>query len=114
MKSSMNLTGRDAFHCQVQHPQAVLDLADRVDRRNAVRDESRKSSQLRQRVAEVMTGEGRRRLFQKAGRGPNDPALPLRRVVEGDRTAVRATMRVGYGFPHEAAVVCMGRAAPTP
>jgi HK97 family phage major capsid protein len=30
-----------------------------------------------------------------------------------DRTAVRATMRVGFGFPHEAAVVRIRRAAPT-
>ena len=30
------------------------------------------------------------------------------RYFESDRLGIRATMRIGYGFPHEAAVVCIG------
>ncbi|MDN4521413.1 phage major capsid protein [Mycolicibacterium austroafricanum] len=30
------------------------------------------------------------------------------RYFESDRLGIRATMRVGFGFPHEAAVVCIG------
>jgi HK97 family phage major capsid protein len=30
------------------------------------------------------------------------------RYFESDRLGIRATMRIGYGFPHEAAVICIG------
>lgn len=30
------------------------------------------------------------------------------RYFESDRLGIRATMRIGFGFPHEAAVVCIG------